>query len=169
MNLCAAKRVWRGTSRRFRGECNGCENECQGVSPESSRQTYPSLGLRLRVSQAILEETPVLHIRDCNNQRHVLLQRHVCKRVRLEREASGLHNSWSILRKCIRNDLRRPEIQKFPRKACPQNSLVGALRAHLWAPRIAGNPLCESLPTPVSLNTQTVPPPSKFVHPPLRV
>ena len=33
--------------------------------------------------------------------------------VRLEREVSGLHNSWnscSILGKCSRNDLRRPEI-----------------------------------------------------------
>ena len=34
----------------------------------------------------------------------------------LHGEASGLHNSWnswSILRKCIRDDLRRPEIQTF--------------------------------------------------------
>ena len=35
------------------------------------------------------------HIRAHNNQRHVLLQRHACKGVRLEREASGLHNSWN--------------------------------------------------------------------------
>ena len=25
------------------GKCNGCENECQGVAPESSRQTVPIL------------------------------------------------------------------------------------------------------------------------------
>ena len=58
-----------------------------------------------------------LHIRDRNNQRHVLLQRYTCERVRLEREANGLHNSCnfcSILRKCSRNDLRRPEIINFP-------------------------------------------------------
>ena len=34
-----------------------------------------------------------LHIRARNNQRHVLLRRYTCKSVRLEREASGLHNS----------------------------------------------------------------------------
>ena len=52
------------------------------------------------------------------NQRHVLLQRYACNRVHLEREVSGLHNSWNscfILRKRSRHDLRRPEIQNFPR------------------------------------------------------
>ena len=31
--------------RRFRGpgECNGCENECQGIALESSRQAVPIL------------------------------------------------------------------------------------------------------------------------------
>ena len=70
--------------------------------PSLHDKPYPSLGLC--VPQAILEETPVLHIRNCDNECHVLLQRYACKRVRLEREASGLHNSWifcSILRKCI--------------------------------------------------------------------
>ena len=52
------------------------------------------------------------------NQRHVLLQRYDCKCVHLEREASGLHNSWNscfILRNRSRHDLRRPEIQIFTR------------------------------------------------------
>ena len=59
-----------------------------------------------------------LQIRARNNHRHVLLQRYACKRVRLEREASGLHNSWNscfILRNRSRNDLRRPEIQNLSR------------------------------------------------------
>ena len=73
----------------------------------------PYLSLGLCVSQAILEETPVLRIRDGNNQGRVLLQRYTCKRVRLQREVSGLHKSWnscSILPKSIRNYLKRPEI-----------------------------------------------------------
>ena len=48
------------------------------------------------------------------NERHVLLQRYDCKRVHLEREASGSHNSWNscfILRNRSRHDIRRPEIQ----------------------------------------------------------
>ena len=59
---------------------------------EAGNEHVPSLGLC--VPQAILEETPVslLHIRDRNNQRHDLFQR---KYVRLEREASGSHNSWN--------------------------------------------------------------------------
>ena len=68
--MCAAKRVWEAreieTSRRFRGECNGCENECQGVAPESSRQAT------LRSPS----DLGGLHIRNRNNQRHVLLQRY---------------------------------------------------------------------------------------------
>ena len=59
-----------------------------------------------------------LHIRVRNNQRHVLLQRYACKRVRLERGESGLHNSWNsffILRNRSRNELRRREIENFPR------------------------------------------------------
>ena len=104
------------TSRRFRGEYNGSENECQGVAPESSRQAVPILRTLRSPS-----DLGGLHIHDHNNQRHVLLQRYACKRLRLERKASrkasGLHNSWnssSILRNCSRNDLRRPEIQIFP-------------------------------------------------------
>ena len=112
---------------------------------------YPSLGLC--VPQAILEENPVLHIRDRDNQRHVLLQRYACKRARLEREASRLHNSCyscSILPKYIRNYLRRSEIQNFP-GGMPQTFFAGALRAHLCAPRIAGllEPFNEFLPTPM--------------------
>ena len=48
--------------------------------PSLHDKPYPSLGLC--VPQAILEETPVLHISDRNNQRHVLLQRYACKRAR---------------------------------------------------------------------------------------
>ena len=46
------------TSRRFRGpgECNGCENECQGVAPESSRQAVPILRT-LRFPSVILEDS----------------------------------------------------------------------------------------------------------------
>ena len=91
--MCAAKRVWQGKgnemSRRFRGpgECNGYENGCQGVAPESSRQAVPIL--RILRSPSDLGE---LHIRYRNNQRHVLLQHNACKRLRLECEVSGLHN-----------------------------------------------------------------------------
>ena len=93
--MCAAKRVWRGkenwnvTSRWFRGlgECNGCENESQGVTPESALQAIPIL--RALRSPSDLGR---LHIRDPNNQCHVLLQHHACKRLCLERDASGLHN-----------------------------------------------------------------------------
>ena len=76
------------TSRRFRGECNGCETS---VTRRRSRVFMTSrthlITLRCR------SDFGGLHIRDRNNQRHVLLQRYACKRVRLEREASGLHNS----------------------------------------------------------------------------
>ena len=81
--------------------------------PSLHDKPYPSLGLC--VPQLILEKTPVLQICESNNQRHGLLQSYECKRVHLERDASGLHNSWnscSILQKCIRNYLRRSEIQK---------------------------------------------------------
>ena len=88
--MCTAKRVWRGmgieTSRRFRGECSGCENECQGVAPESSRQAVPILRTLHSAS-----DLGGLHIRDL--QRHVLLQRYTCECVRLERDANDLHNS----------------------------------------------------------------------------
>ena len=118
--MYAAKRVWRGkenwnvTSRRFRGlgEWNGCENECQGVTLESSLKAVSIL--RALRSPSDLGR---LHIRDRNNQCHVILQHHACKRLCLEREASCLHNlknSCFILRKCSRNDLKRPEIQIFP-------------------------------------------------------
>ena len=45
--------------------------------PSLQDKPYPSLGLC--VTQAILEENPVFHIRDRNNQRLVLLQRSACK------------------------------------------------------------------------------------------
>ena len=45
--------------------------------PSVPDKTYPSLGLC--VTQAILEENPVFHIRERNNQRDVLLQRSACK------------------------------------------------------------------------------------------
>ena len=59
--------------------------------PSLHVKPYPSL--RLFVHQAIVEETPVLRIRDHNNQCCVLLQHYACKRVRHEHEASCLHNS----------------------------------------------------------------------------
>ena len=94
---------------------------------------YPSLGLC--VPQAILDESPVLHIRGRNNQRHVLLHRYACNRVRrgLEREASSLHNSCyscSILPKYIRKYLRMSEIQIFLGGMPPPEPHAGALRAH---------------------------------------
>ena len=61
MNYVRAQRSGHGesreieTSRRFRGEYNGCENECQGVAPESSRKVVPIL--ILCVPQAILEDS----------------------------------------------------------------------------------------------------------------
>ena len=47
------------TSRQFRGpgECNGCENECQGVALESSRQALPILRTLRSNPQAILEDS----------------------------------------------------------------------------------------------------------------
>ena len=50
----------------------------------------PYLSLELCAPQAILNENPVLHICHCSNQRHYLLQRYTCKRIRLEREANYL-------------------------------------------------------------------------------
>ena len=44
-----------------------------------------------------------------------------------------------MLRKCSRNDLKRPEIQIFP-GVFPHSFLVCALHLHLWA---AGNPLAN--------------------------
>ena len=46
--------------------------------PSLHDKPYPSLGLC--IPQAILEENPVLHIRDGNNRRHVLLQHYARKR-----------------------------------------------------------------------------------------
>ena len=68
------------TSRRFRDECNGCKNECQGVAPESSRQIVPILRTLLSPSSTFA----IAIIKSCFTER-----------VRLEREASGLHNSWN--------------------------------------------------------------------------
>ena len=96
--------------------------------PSLHDKTYPSIGLRIH--QAILEETPVLHIHDHNNQRHVLLQRYAYKRVRLEREASSLHNLWnfcSILPKRIRNYLKGLKSKIFLGGACPHTLLMGEL------------------------------------------
>ena len=110
-------------------------NAMASVNASLSRlhdKCYPSLGLC--IPQAILEENPVLHIRDCNKQHHVLLQRYACKHVCLEREASRLHNLWnscSILPKYIKNHLKRSEIQKCSWGACPQIPLVGALHVLL--------------------------------------
>ena len=140
--MCAAKRVWRGkenwnvTSRWFRelGEWNGYENEYQSVTPESSLQAVSIL--RALRSPSDLGR---LHIRDRNNQCHVILQHHACKRLCLEREASCLHNlknSCFILRKCSRNDLKRPEIQIFP-GVFSHTFLMYELHVHLCA---AGHP-----------------------------
>ena len=68
-------------------QCNGCKNECHGVAPESSRQAVPIL--RTLYSPSDLGG---IHIRNRNNQHHILLQRYACKRLRLERDVSGLHN-----------------------------------------------------------------------------
>ena len=80
--------------------------------PSLQDKPYPSLGLC--VSQAILEETPVLHICIRNNQCHVLLQRYACKRLRLDYEASSFDNSWNSCSILVRSDFRRPEIQNIP-------------------------------------------------------
>ena len=34
------------TLRRFRGDCNGCKNECQGMLSGVHDERYPSLTLR---------------------------------------------------------------------------------------------------------------------------
>ena len=90
-------------SRRFRGGCNCCENECQGVALKFSQQDVPILRTVHYPS-----DLRGFHIRDRNNQHHVLLQCYACKCVRLEREERDLQNLWnycSILLKCSRNDL----------------------------------------------------------------
>ena len=51
--------------------------------PSLHDKRYPSLTLRSP------SDFGGLHIRDRNNQRHVLLQRYTCKRVCLERKASS--------------------------------------------------------------------------------
>ena len=62
---CAVKRDGEAreieTSRRFRDECNGCENECQGVAPEYSRHAVPILRTWRSPS-----DLGGLHIRDRN-------------------------------------------------------------------------------------------------------
>ena len=101
--------------------------------PSLHDKSYSPLGLC--VPQAILEENPVFHIRDRNKQRHGLLHRYACKRVRHEREASRFHNSWnscSMLPKYIRNYLRRSEIQNFPGVACPRTPFMRS--AYFWNP-----------------------------------
>ena len=86
--------------------------------PSIQDKPYPSLGLC--VSQAILEETPVFDICDRNIQRHILLQRYACKRLRLEYEASSFENSWKSCSILVRNDFRRPEIQNIPGRHAPR-------------------------------------------------
>ena len=111
-------------SGRIKGECNSCKNECQHVALQFSRQALTSLGFC--IAQTILKETPELRIRNRNNQCRILLQRYACKCVRLEHKASGLHNSWnscSILQICIRNYLRRPEIQNILGEHAPWSPL----------------------------------------------
>ena len=85
MKKCAAKRVWRlvrqGNLKRHDGsEVNAMAAK---TSVKASLPVFTTSGTHpcLCVPQAILEETPVLHIRHHNNQRHVLFQRYVCKRV----------------------------------------------------------------------------------------
>ena len=58
--------------------------------PNLPNKRYPSLTL---VPQAILEETSALHIRDRNNQHHVLLQRYA---VYIIRGILALYSSETI-------------------------------------------------------------------------
>ena len=95
MNMCAAKRVWRGyreieTSRRFRGECNGSENECHGVAPKSSQQAVPILDFALPKRSWMKHLYSTFAIAIINVTFY-----YSAKSVRLERDASGLHNSWN--------------------------------------------------------------------------
>ena len=81
------------------------------------------------------------------NQRHVLLQRYACKRVHIEREASGLHISWNscfILRNRSKHNLRRPEIQNFPRCIPVYRPCARAMRALILF--ADGNPPYEFMP-----------------------
>ena len=111
--------------------------------PSLHDKPYSSLGLC--VPQAILEETPVLHIHDRNNQRHILLQRYACKHGHLEREASGLHNSWnscSILRKCIRNGLTK----KIPWGDMPPDPPRGRATRIFMSSKCIRNGLTKKIP-----------------------
>ena len=55
------------------------------------------LSLEHCTPQAIVKENHVLHIHDCNNQYHVLLQLYTSKHVCLEREATCLHYLLNVL------------------------------------------------------------------------
>ena len=119
-----------GMARQGKLKCH-YGSEVNAMAAKTSVKASPQSLLRKAVPIHSTWRKP--HIRDRNNQRHVLLQLNTCKCVRLEREASGLHSSWnscSILPKCIKNDIRRPEIQKFP-GGMPQTPIVGALHVHL--------------------------------------
>ena len=122
------------TSRRFRGECNGCENECQGVASESSRQAVPILVFAFpkRSWRKHLYSTFAITIINVTFYFSVY--------IRFEREVSSLHNSWNCCSLLLRNDLKRPEIGYLSWGACPQTLVVGALCAHLYAPRNSGTP-----------------------------
>ena len=119
--------------------CNGCENECQGVAPESLRQAVPIFDFAFpkRSWRKHLYSTFAIAIINVT----ILLHRYACKRVGLESEASSLHNS---LNSFFRNDFRSPEIQNFLGWHAPeaQTLLVGVLCSHLYAPRNTGNPPC---------------------------
>ena len=145
MNTCAAKPGMAKQGKLKRQDDSGANAKAEKTSVNVSLSSFhnmPYTSLGLCVAQANLKETPELRIHNSNNQRRILLQRYACKCVHLEHKASGFHNSWnscSILTKCIRNYLRRPECQ-ISWGICPQVPLVGALRVHLCAPRIARKP-----------------------------
>ena len=98
MNMYAAKRVWRDKGNRNDSKVNAmcAKTSVKASVPSFHDKSYPSLGLC--DPQTILEETRVLHIRDGNNQRHVLLQHYVCTlcTLRARGDRSGFHNSYRV-------------------------------------------------------------------------
>ena len=130
-------------SRWFRGECNGCENECQGVAPESSRQAVPILDVAFpkRSWRKHLYSTFVIAIivtfyysATPASVYASSTRRVVC----IIRGILALYSSETIYKG-----------PKFSWGAFPQTLLVGTLCAHLYTSRNTGNPPCEFLPTPV--------------------
>ena len=137
-------------SRQFRGECNGCKNVLVSrcCSKVFTTKPYPSLGLC--IPQAILEENPVLHIHDCNNQHHILLQRYACKRASHEHEASSSH-SCGILALYSENTL-----ETISEGLKSKSFLVGHAPRHpLWARYIHIYALCVLLETPLQISAYT--------------